>query len=125
MLKKYLVAVAFLMLFSSPFSHAASVNINTADAIAMAQALNGIGVTKAQAIVEYRGKNGDFQSIDDLVNVKGIGSKLVARNRSLILLNDGKASLQKTNDTPVKSGKVAGVAPPSAESAGAPPALAN
>jgi competence protein ComEA len=42
--------------------------------------LNGIGESKAQAIVAYREANGPFQSADDLVNVKGIGEATVAKN---------------------------------------------
>jgi competence protein ComEA len=56
---------------------AAKVNINTADAAGLA-ALKGIGEKKAQAIIEYREKNGPFKSVDDLVHVKGIGEKTVA-----------------------------------------------
>jgi competence protein ComEA len=48
------------------------VNINTADADALAK-VKGIGKKKAQEIVDYRTKNGEFKSIDDLKNVKGKG----------------------------------------------------
>ncbi len=49
------------------------VSINTAN-IAQLQTLTGIGETKAQAIIDYRIKNGDFKKIDDLLNVSGIGA---------------------------------------------------
>ncbi|GMU42738.1 MAG: helix-hairpin-helix domain-containing protein [Xanthomonadales bacterium] len=62
------------------------VNINTADAAAIAASLNGVGDAKAKAIVEYRQKNGPFKSADELVNVKGIGLKTVEKNRELIRL---------------------------------------
>lgn len=102
MFKKYLVVIAtFLLVISSPFSHAAAVNINTANAATLADALNGIGVTKANAIVAYRDKHGNFGTVDDLVNVKGIGMKLIARNRELISVGDTAAARVKSSDVTV------------------------
>ncbi len=49
------------------------VNINKASASALSAYLVGIGPTKAQAIVDYRRKNGKFTSAKDLMNVDGIG----------------------------------------------------
>lgn len=60
------------------------VNINTADASTIAANLNGIGDSKARAIVEFREKNGPFKSADELVKVKGVGLKIVDKNRELI-----------------------------------------
>ncbi|WP_018132364.1 helix-hairpin-helix domain-containing protein [Effusibacillus pohliae] len=51
-------------------------NLNTAT-IEQLDALDGIGSTRAKAIVEYREKNGPFQSVDDLLKVKGFGPKLL------------------------------------------------
>jgi len=59
------------------------VNINTADAQTLAT-LNGIGASKADAIVAYREANGPFQSADDLDNVKGIGASTVEKNADRI-----------------------------------------
>ena len=42
--------------------------------------LKGIGTKKAQAILAYRDKMGAFKSINDLTNVKGIGEKVLADN---------------------------------------------
>lgn len=56
----------------------AAVNINTATPQELA-GLKGIGPAKAQAIVEYRGKNGPFKSVNDLVKVKGLGAKTVEK----------------------------------------------
>lgn len=63
---------------------AATVNINTADAATLADKLNGIGMKKAQAIISFREQNGAFKSVDDLVNVPGIGQATLEKNRSLI-----------------------------------------
>lgn len=49
------------------------VNINTADADILEKYLDGIGATIAKRIVEYRTQNGNFETVDDLKNVKGIG----------------------------------------------------
>ena len=59
------------------------VNINTADVDTLSE-LPGLGPKKAEAIVAYRERNGEFRSIEELVNVKGIGEKLTARLLSLI-----------------------------------------
>lgn len=80
-LKTLLIAAA---LFAQ--SALAAVNINTADAETLAKELNGIGVKKAEAIVEYREKNGAFKSVESLTKVKGIGLKTVEKNREEILL---------------------------------------
>lgn len=50
-----------------------AVNINSADMETLARELNGVGSAKARAIVEYREANGAFASIDELLEVKGIG----------------------------------------------------
>lgn len=86
MFMKLVIINVLLMLFA--FSAiAGSVNINTANAQQMQINLTGIGVSKAAAIVAYREQNGPFQSIDDLVNVKGISKKILDRNRSDIKLS--------------------------------------
>ena len=59
-----------------------SVNINTADAQTLAVALDGVGASRAKAIVEYRDAHGPFRSVDDLAQVKGIGERVVDANRA-------------------------------------------
>lgn len=56
-----------------------AVDINTADKKELLS-LNGIGAKKAEAIIAYRDNN-CFKSVDELTNVKGIGDKLVDKNR--------------------------------------------
>ena len=65
---------------------AGPVDINTADAATIAKELQGIGLSKAQAIVAYREKNGSFKSAEDLRKIKGIGAKTLERNRPNILM---------------------------------------
>lgn len=63
---------------------AGPVNINTADAETISAELDGIGLTKARAIVEYRKKYGPFKSPEDLSLVKGIGARTVEINKANI-----------------------------------------
>ncbi|WP_313650368.1 ComEA family DNA-binding protein [Pseudomonas soli] len=56
-------------------------NLNTADAVTLQKELNGIGKAKAEAIVAYREANGPFTSVDELLEIKGIGNALLDRNR--------------------------------------------
>jgi competence protein ComEA len=70
----------------SPVTLAAPVNINTASAAEIADALNGIGQSKAQAIVEYREAYGEFSRADEIVFVRGIGEATFQRNKSDILV---------------------------------------
>ena len=44
--------------------------------------LHGIGSSKAQAIILYRDMFGDFKTVDELANVKGIGAKTIEKNRA-------------------------------------------
>lgn len=60
------------------------VNINTANASAIAAAMKGVGPKTAKAIVDYRTKHGAFKHVNELVKVKGIGLKTVARNRDAV-----------------------------------------
>jgi competence protein ComEA len=62
--------------------HAGPVNINTADATTLSRELKGIGMKRAQAIVDYRKKYGPFKSADELGLVKGIGPAAIEKNRS-------------------------------------------
>ncbi|MFW5816453.1 MAG: ComEA family DNA-binding protein [Wenzhouxiangella sp.] len=65
-----------------------TVNINTATAEQLAEALAGVGQAKAEAIVEYREENGPFEHADELVNVRGIGLATLDRNRDRIQVEE-------------------------------------
>ena len=82
-IKALLVAV---MLLSGGLVWAGNVNINTADAATLADGLNGVGIKKAQAIVDYRKQHGAFKTVNDLSKVKGINDKLIEKNKDNITL---------------------------------------
>ena len=67
-----------------PFAGAAlaqSVNVNQADAEGLAEAIDGVGAVRSQAIVEYREANGPFPSVEALTEVDGIGPATLEANR--------------------------------------------
>lgn len=78
------LAVAPLSAFSAP------VNVNTADAAALAENLNGVGPKIAAAIVAYRKEHGPFRKVEDLLQVKGIGPKILERIRPDVRLDNRK-----------------------------------
>ncbi len=73
-----LVACLPLWAFAGP------VDINTANAATLSAELDGVGMSKAKAIVEYREKHGPFKNPEDLSLVKGIGDRTVELNRANI-----------------------------------------
>lgn len=66
---------------AQPISAVGKLDLNQADAATLQRELNGIGKTKAEAIVAYRDANGPFTSVDELLEIKGIGKALLERNR--------------------------------------------
>lgn len=97
MFKKTLVALALCLAMALPAFAATPVNVNKADAQTIAASLDGIGMSKAAAIVAYRDAHGPFKKVDDLGNVKGVGTKTLARNRDAIRLEGTTAAAKKTS----------------------------
>jgi competence protein ComEA len=82
------IALGLVGLILPILSFAGPVNINKADAESLAQELIGIGISKAEAIVEYRNQNGAFELPEELLKVKGIGPRVLAANRDYILITE-------------------------------------
>ena len=92
---KSLLTLLATGLFSVWAWAAQPVNVNSASAGEIAESLKGVGLSKAEAIVDYRNENGAFKHVDELVNVKGIGIRTVDINREYILLDNSKLAASK------------------------------
>ncbi|MGH7782743.1 MAG: ComEA family DNA-binding protein [Candidatus Binatia bacterium] len=93
--------LALLMWFAIAGSAVAAVNINTATKDELTS-LKGIGEKRAQEIIDYRKKNGDFKSVDELEKVPGIGPGIMKQIRSDVSVT-GKTTTTKSNDTGAKT----------------------
>lgn len=102
MIRNMLAALALCCAIALPALAATPVNVNKADAQTIANSLDGVGMSKATAIVAYRKANGPFKSVDDLGNVKGIGEATLQRNHDAIRLSGS------TGSSKAKSHKSAG-----------------
>ncbi len=80
------LALSISLIFSALNISAAPVNVNTADANAISSNLKGIGMVKAQAVIDYRKIHGNFVNTESLTQVKGIGSRTIEKNKEDILL---------------------------------------
>ncbi|MGA9422621.1 MAG: helix-hairpin-helix domain-containing protein [Rhodanobacteraceae bacterium] len=108
LLQKSLAAIAFAIAcaVTVPATAAGPVDINSSDAKALAEGMQGVGLNKAEAIVAYRNVHGPFKSADDLAKVKGIGPKTIDKNRDSIVV--GKSSAESAADTPDTATPVVG-----------------
>ncbi len=77
------------------------ININTAT-VDQLNMLPGVGPAKTKALVDYRTKNGNFKSIEDLMKVPGIKQKKVDKLKEYIIF-EGETTLKPV--TPAKAAK--------------------
>ena len=89
-MRLFSMAAALALLAAPTLALAGPVDVNTADAETISAELRGVGLVKAQAIVDYRKKHGLFRSADDLSLVKGIGERTVELNRADIKVSTPK-----------------------------------
>lgn len=78
--------LALAALAGCSLAYGGPVNVNTADAETISAELSGIGLARAAAIVAYRKEHGPFRSIEELLNVKGIGERTLELNAENIRL---------------------------------------
>ncbi len=97
-----LLALTLFLTFSAmPVLASSKININTAT-IEELETLPKIGPKTAKAIVDYRKKH-PFKSVDELIEVKGIGSKTLEKLRPLVTVGK-KAKKSKKASSGTKSG---------------------
>lgn len=94
---------ASLLFSTAVWSQSASVdtdanpiNINTASEEELSAALKNVGIEKAAAIVRHRSAHGRFKSVDDLINVSGIGPVTVEMNRARMTVQGAGPKNQPT-----------------------------
>jgi competence protein ComEA len=122
-----------ILLLGALLAHAglalAVVNINSATKDQL-QELHGIGATKAQAIIDYRQKNGPFKSVDDIKKVDGIGDATLQQIRKELVLSGRTTGVGKPAEavravTPQEKASEAKVAKAAADEKAAKAAKAN
>jgi len=99
---KFRRAVVIISLLAMVFGFAASVgaagqvNINNASKEELMQ-LEGVGSAYAQKIIEYREANGPFESPEEIMNVKGIGTSTFEKNKDRITVVQAEEGATKSN----------------------------
>ena len=91
MKKMHLILGLVTSLLATPV-WAEPIDINTADADTLAEVMLVVGSTLATAIVDYRAASDVFESVCELVKVKGIGVALIEKNRDSITVDTGSDS---------------------------------
>ena len=79
--------LAILMSFSS-WCLAETVDINSADAQTIAKYVKGVGPSRAESIVKYRDAHGGFKDVTELMKIKGIGDRIVAMNKDILVVGE-------------------------------------
>lgn len=79
------------------------VNINTAGSLEL-ETLNGIGPSKAQAIIDYRTQNGPFENIEDIKNVSGIGDVTFLNIKDFITVGEVNLTATSTEEDSTQTG---------------------
>ena len=89
-MRKFITTIVLAAgLLTSPFLLADMVNLNKADAAALQENLKGVGEKKAAAIVAYRTEYGDFKTLDEIKEVKGIGDGIFKKIKTDLSLTEG------------------------------------
>lgn len=76
-----ILSAGIMALSLSGAALAAKIDINSASAETLAAELVGVGPVIAERIVKWRQENGPFESVDELLEVSGVGAKTLENNR--------------------------------------------
>ena len=87
MLKSFLAVLAVCLLFIPVTFAAEKINLNTASMEEL-QMLSGVGPSTAAAIIDYRDNNNGFISVEELMEVKGIGDKTLEKLADQLSVTD-------------------------------------
>ena len=81
--------LVLVVLFSLPclLSAAQLININTADKATL-MSINGIGEKRAEAIISYREQHGPFKSVEQLLEVQGVGPSILDKNKDTLTVKN-------------------------------------
>ena len=96
-MKKLLLTVLATAFALNMLAAHAAVDLNSATAADL-QDVSGIGPKKAEAIVEYRKKNGQFKTVDDLDKVPGFGKSTVDKVRKDLTIGGAKTAAASTKN---------------------------
>ena len=84
------ILLALVLSITPLFVFAEPVNINKANATVMAKNIKGVGPKLAGKIIAYRKQHGPFKTVDELKKVKGVGDKLIEKNRKQLTVGSLK-----------------------------------
>lgn len=77
------ILLTSFLFFSLQLTAADRINVNTADAETL-MSIQGVGEKRAEAIIDYREENGPFSSVEELMNVDGVGQMTLDNNRDIL-----------------------------------------
>ena len=83
--RKNLIAAVLTLGLLNPLLATQPVNINSADATALADATDDVGTKRAQAIIDYRAMHGPFTNVEELANGRGSGERTVTQSRERLV----------------------------------------
>ncbi|MDQ6987189.1 MAG: helix-hairpin-helix domain-containing protein [Mariprofundaceae bacterium] len=95
--KIFLATIVAVFMAVGPAWAGDTVNVNTATAKEL-QKINGIGEKTAAKIIAYRNEYGPFKSVDDLLHIKGIGKKKLAKAKDELSVDDDEEN-NKNDDS--------------------------